>query len=84
MKIERSTDWGNLRSEIVSQVRTLNYNPDIRKMIKNIDTLVSNLSRLEVEARRTRKDSYLQKPLEEINSALATLDQFITLAHLLQ
>ena len=84
MNIKRSTDWDNLRSEIVSQVRTLNYNPDIRKMIKNIDTLVSNLSKLEVEARRTKRDYYLKQPLEEINSALATLDQFITLAHLLQ
>lgn len=84
MKIERSTDWDNLRSEIVQQVRTLNYNPDIRKMIKNIDVLVSDLSKLEVEARRTKRDYYLKQPLEEINSALATLDQFITLAHLLQ
>jgi hypothetical protein len=84
MKIEKSTEWENLRGEIVQQVRSLNYNPDIRKMIKNIDGLVTNLSKLEVEARRTKRDYYLKQPLEEINTALATLDQFITLAHLLQ
>ena len=84
MKIEQSLEWAPLKDELMSQIKTLSYNPDIRRMITNIDKMVVELSKAEVEARRTKRPYTVQKYLDHINESLETIDKFITLAHLVQ
>ena len=83
MKITSSLEWFNVRAEIVSQIYRLDYNADLRKMLKSIDHMVEELSKLEVEARRINKTTKTQPKIDAINNAIETLDQFITMAALL-
>jgi hypothetical protein len=83
MKITTSLDWEATRSEIMSQIHRLDYNADLRKMLKSIDHMVEELSKLEVEARRINKTTKTQPKIDAINNAIETLDQFITMAALL-
>jgi hypothetical protein len=83
MKITSSLEWFNVRAEIVSQIHRLDYNADLRKMLKSIDHMVEELSKLEVEARRINKTTKTQPKIDAINNAIETLDQFITMAALL-
>jgi hypothetical protein len=83
MKITTSLDWEATRSEIMSQIHRLDYNADLRKMVKSIDAMVDDLSKLEVEARRINKTTRTQPQVDLINKSIETLDQFITMAALL-
>jgi hypothetical protein len=83
MKITSSLEWFTVRAEIVSQIHRLDYNADLRKMLKSIDHMVEELSKLEVEARRINKTTKTQPKIDAINNAIETLDQFITMAALL-
>jgi hypothetical protein len=84
MKITTSLEWSTVRAEIISQIHSLDYNPDLRKMVKTIDHMVQELSKLEVEARRINKTTKTQPQVDLINKSIETLDQFITMATLLQ
>jgi hypothetical protein len=83
MKITSSLEWFTVRAEIVAQIHRLDYNADLRKMLKSIDHMVEELSKLEVEARRINKTTKTQPKIDAINNAIETLDQFITMAALL-
>ncbi len=83
MKITSSLEWFNVRAEIVSQIHRLAYKDYLRKMLKSIDHMVEELSKLEVEARRINKTTKTQPKIDAINNAIETLDQFITMAALL-
>jgi hypothetical protein len=83
MEITSSLEWVTVRAEIVSQIHRLDYNADLRKMLKSIDHMVEELSKLEVEARRINKTTKTQPKIDAINNAIETLDQFITMAALL-
>ena len=84
MKIQTSLDWEVASAELKSQLTQLSYNNDLRKMLKSIDIMVSQLSILEVEARRTKNTTRTKPKLAEINEAIDNLDKWITMAILLE
>jgi hypothetical protein len=84
MKIEQATDWENVKDELRSVVRGIGYNPDLNRMIKNIDSMVAELSKLEVEARRTRKTTYIQSEINKINDAITTIEKWLMIATLMR
>ena len=83
MKIERALDWNKASDDIRSQLGTIGYNPDLRKMFSNIDKMVSELSKLEVGFRRTQKYSMLDDKVAEINKAIDHLEKLILVAKLM-
>lgn len=83
MKIETSMDWNKVSSELSRQLGTLPYNPDLRKLQFNINRLVSELSVLEVEARRTKKPQLTEPLLNQINEAINRLEKLIIIATLI-
>ena len=83
MKIETSLDWEKVQDSLNSQLESIGYNPDLRKMLKNIDVMVSQLSKLEVEARRTRHDSYSNEQKNKVNKAIDHLEKLLLMAKLM-
>ena len=83
MKIERALDWNQISDELRSQLGTIGYNPDLRKMLKNIDKMVTELSKLEVSFRRTQKYAMLDDKVYEINKAIDHLEKLILMAKLM-
>jgi hypothetical protein len=55
--------------ELLRQLRTCRYNPDLRRMQSNIVTMVNHLSTLEVTARRSR--NYIKVDAYKITLAKA-------------
>ena len=83
VKIENSLEWSDVRSSLVNQLDSIGYNPDLRKMLKNIDVMIVDLSKLEVEARRTRKTSYTSEQVIKINKAIDHLEKLLLMAKLM-
>ena len=66
------------------RLKELNYNPDLKKMIKNLDHLVTELSKAEVVARTNRAPGIAQRPREELAKAIHYADNMLLLAKLCQ
>jgi len=84
MKIETSLDWGQARQELLTQIQSLSYNSDLRKMLRALDDMVSKLSQMEVESRRTKNNTKSTERIAQINKAIENLEQWITMAMLME
>jgi hypothetical protein len=83
MKIKNSLEWQTVWSELNEQMHKLPYDTSIRQMLKNIDSMVDDLSRTEVEARRTKVTYYRDEKLSKVNEAIESLDKIIIIGILL-
>ena len=70
---------GDLRT----QLKRLPYNPDLMKLCNNIGEMNSQLSRLEVEARQTRKTHKVDAHKEDMIKAIKHLENLILMAKLM-
>ncbi len=83
MKIKNSLEWEDVRRELKVQIGNLPYDASIRHMVKNIDGMVTELSKIEVEARRTKVSYYKDAQLTKINDAIEALNKILVIAILL-
>lgn len=83
MSINNSLDWASESVRLTRHILNCGYNPDLHKIVVNIDKMVDQLSKLEVEARRTHKTYGVEEKIAEINSAIDRLEKFILIAKLL-
>ncbi len=84
MKIERAIDWNQVSIELSKQMIGIGYNPDLVRMHKNIDKMVTEVSKLEVNLRRTGKYTMLDDKVAEINKAIAHLEKLLLMANLMK
>ena len=84
MKIERALDWNKVSSDLSSQMNGIGYNPDLHRMHKNIDKMVTELSKLEVNLRRTGKYEMLNDRVTDINTAINHLEKLLLMANLMK
>lgn len=84
MKIERAIDWDKVGIDLHSQLGKIDYNPDLKRMFKNIDKMVTELSKLEVSFRRTQKYEILDEKVLQINNAINHLEKLILIAQLMK
>jgi hypothetical protein len=84
LTISSSLDWLTVSSQLQNQINKIGYNPDLSKMFKNITAMVDYLSKLEVEARRTRKTSQLEIQLEKINQSIDRLEKLLLIGLLMK
>jgi hypothetical protein len=84
MKIEKATDWQDVHTKLRSQMLSIGYNPDLQRMLNNITNMVSELSNLEVDARRTRIEHYSKEKVNEINKAIDHLEKLLLIAQLMR
>lgn len=83
MKIEKATDWQEIQTQLRSQMLSIGYNPDLNKMLNNISGMISELSKLEVTARRTHVEHYVKEKVNEINKAIDHLEKLLLIAKLM-
>lgn len=84
MKIERAIDWNQVSIDLSSQMNGIGYNPDLVRMHKNIDKMVNELSKLEVNLRRTGKYSMLDDKVSDINNAINHFEKLLIIANLMK
>lgn len=83
MKIKNSLGWDSVRYDLKLQIQQLPYDTSVRQMLKNIDRMVNELSKIEVEARRTKVSCYADAKLAEVNEAIDSLGKIIMIGLLL-
>jgi len=78
--IKNSLEWDPVRRDLKSKILALPYSPDLRRMMRTVDDLVTELSKIEVDARRTKSNTKVDEKLLVINDCIKTLEQWILLA----
>lgn len=85
-KIMSSLDWQHLRQQLEQKISHLDYKirEDLYIMLKNTDSMITELSIEEIECRRQHKptNKFLRK-LEETNTMIADINKMITMGALL-
>jgi hypothetical protein len=84
MKIETALDWQEVSAQIRRDLDRVGYNPDLKKMYNNIQLMVTELSKLEVNGRRLRTTNYTQSQVEKINKAIDHLEKLILMGLLMK
>jgi hypothetical protein len=83
MEIKQATDWQTVSTKIRRELTEIKYNPDLYKMLKNIDAMVTEISKLEVIYRRTISRPALDAKLADANKAITHLEKLILMAKLM-
>lgn len=83
MRIQQAIDFQSVSDHLRRDLRSLGYNPDLNKMFLNIESMVKDLSKLEVTARRNPKSKLTDGKLSEINKAIDHLEKLILTAKLM-
>lgn len=83
MQITSSLDWYPVHTELLKQVNSIGYNPDLYKMFSNIHNMVIELSKAEVETRRINKPEYNKEKVDAINKAIDHLEKLLLVAKLM-
>ena len=84
MAIKNSLDWNSEGIRLQQLIYTSGYNPDLQKIFNNISKMIDDLSKLEVDARRTQKFSYTETKVLQINQAISHLDNLLIMAILMK
>lgn len=83
MEIKQATDWQTVSTKIRRELTDIKYNPDLYKMLKNIDAMVTEISKLEVIYRRSISRPALDAKLADANKAISHLEKLILMAKLM-
>ena len=84
MKIETALDWQEVSAQIRRDLNSIGYNPDLQKMFNNIQLMVTELSKLEVNGRRLRTTNFTQELVGKINKAIDHLEKLILMGLLMR
>lgn len=66
------------------QLKTLNYNPDLKKMLFNIEGMINEFSIVEVKARQNKTPRMSDTQRQKLLEAMDTMDKLIFLARICQ
>ena len=84
MKIQTALDWQEVSIQMSKDLNSIGYNPDLKKMFNNIQLMITELSKLEVNGRRIRSTDYTQNQVEKINKAIDHLEKLILMGLLMK
>jgi len=84
IKFTTALEASKIIDDLSYQARQLNYNKDIRKLIKNAEKLVSVLGNAEVRARQLHKPYLSNKPREELAQSIDYVEKMLLILRLTQ
>lgn len=67
-----------------AQLKQVRYNPDLHKIYKNIENMVTEISKLEVTCRQRKNYSALEEPIARFNESVDRLEKLILIAKLVE
>jgi len=83
-KFETAVEARKIIDDLAVQAKTLNYNNDLRKLIKNAEKLLAVLSSAEVQERQSHKKQLTNKPREELAKAIDYIEKMLLILRLTQ
>jgi pterin-4a-carbinolamine dehydratase len=64
MTLKKALDWQTISAKLRKDLAQVSHNPDLKQVYKNIEVMVSELSKNEVIARQTKRDSMLASQVD--------------------
>ena len=83
MTINSAIEGRTVCDQLDAELHKLRHNPDLRKMLRNIENMVTEISKKEVMCRQSRNIRLLEEPLQRLNSAVEHLQKLILIAQLI-
>lgn len=83
MKVKTSLEGLEVCNKLRKDLSEIRYNTDLHKLLNNIYSMISDISKLEVNSRRMHNNTILDKPLKQLNDSIQKLEQYILLARLM-
>jgi hypothetical protein len=83
MELKVALDWQIIGANLRKELKNVSHNPDLKKMLQNIEDMVTELSRSEVIARQTKRTSMLTSQIEKINKSINHLKKLILIAQIM-
>jgi hypothetical protein len=84
MQIQTALEGREICDQIRKDLAKLRYNPDLAKMLRNIEYMVTEVSKLEVICRRSHSRGVLETPLKNLNTSIDHLRKLILVAQLME
>ena len=69
--------------ELRRVLRQLPYNPDLLRLLKNCESICTEVSKKEVLGRNSKTNSHTEKPLKDLNESIDRLEKYILIARLM-
>ncbi len=76
-KFETALEARNIVDSLAMQVKKLNYNPQYKVFLTNLNKMVNDLSSAEVVARQTKKQSVVDIPRERLALAIDYFEKLL-------
>lgn len=85
MKLTTSLDWQKIRSDLVHKAEIVGkYSHEMKKIVTNLDEMITRLSVEEINCRRHQKQTKTHKELcDKINEEIENYERMITFGVLL-
>ena len=80
--IKVSTDWALVESNLIHKCSKLLYGRDVKRMIKNLQKEIKELSKAEIDARRG-KSQRARDLLIKINHDIELVEEYLLVAALI-
>lgn len=84
MHIQCTADGRNICGQLLRELNKMKYNPELYKILRNIEKMVTDVSIKEVVCRRRKNWATLSEPLDKLNSAVDHLEKLILIAKLIE
>lgn len=84
MNVQTALEGREVCDQIRKDLAKLRYNPDLAKMLRNIESMVTEVSKLEVVCRRAHNRGVLETPLKNLNASIDHLQKLILVARLME
>ena len=81
-RFETALEAADVIDDIRYQLKTINYNKDLYKFLRNVEGLLSILGNAEVKARQSHKPSLVLEPRDKLANAIDYLEKMIIIAKL--
>lgn len=76
-------ECSNIVARLRVQLSQVSYNPDLHKIYKNIEHMVSDISKIEVTCRQRKNYSALEEPILKFKESVDRLEKLILIAKLI-
>jgi hypothetical protein len=83
-KFNTAIEADKIVSELRDQMREINFNKDLRKYLRNVESLVTELSKAEVLVRRHSGSNYTPTAHQKLEDAINYLEKMILIAKIMQ
>lgn len=83
IRFEDSVEAMEIVRDLHSQLKTIDFNPDLKRYVENLEKMISELSSLEVDARRTGNIRKVREYSEKIEESITYFENMLLIAKLM-